>query len=121
MRISFIVIAYCDRGPVHVEASSYDSVYTAVAQELARDGEPFRQVLEVRLKPCTCGGTFRHDVVRRRLVSHVPVIVEDPSRIDLSFWTDEFMEAEEQRHAPYTRTDDLWKDDEVEGRAGPPR
>ncbi len=118
---------YCDRCPIHVEVSFYDPVYTAVEGEVSRFTEAFRRAVEARLKPCLCGGTFRYDAPRRCLACHTPVIVEDPRGIDLSFWsdlylsdgsdwTDELMEAEERRHAPFTRTDDLWKDDEKTGR-----
>src|SRR5262249_29333407 len=100
---------YCDCCPIHAEVSFYDPAYTAVARDFPRFTEAFRRALEGRLKPCSCGGTFRYDAARRCLACHSPVIVDDPSGVDLSFWsdlllsdgsdwTDELMEAEERRH-----------------------
>lgn len=111
---------YCDRCPIHVEVSFYDPVYDALARDFPRFTDAFRRTVEARLKLCTCGGTFRYDAARRCLACHAPVIVNDPREIDLGFWSDlllsngsdwteESMEAEERRHTPFTRTEDLWK------------
>jgi hypothetical protein len=112
---------YCDQCPMHVEVSFYDPVYDALARDFPRGNVASLRAVEARLKPCTCGGTFRYDAARRCLTCHAPVIVENPAGINLAFWadlypssdgsnwTDERMKAEERRHAPFTSTEDLWR------------
>jgi hypothetical protein len=117
------VFLYCDRCPIHVEVSYYDPVYERVTREHPPDDgwTLWMRALEAQLKPCSCGGTFRHDAARRCLACHAPVIVDHPSGIDLYFWSDVFLpddsnlsddlvEADGRRHEPFVRTHDLWKD-----------
>lgn len=81
------VFLYCDRCPIHVEVSYYDPVYDDVAraQPSGKAFKAFMRALEARLKPCSCGGAFRHDAARRCLACHAPVIVDDPAAVDLFF------------------------------------
>jgi hypothetical protein len=115
---------YCDQCPIHVEVSRYDPAYDQVVRTLppGHDYATRMRAIEARLKPCSCGGAFRYDAPRRCPVCHAPVIVHDPTGIDLSLWsdlvlpdapdpTDEELEKEEQRLAPYIRADDLWRDE----------
>lgn len=72
---------YCDRCPIRVEVSFYDPVYTQVMQ--IECYEVLMQTLEAHLKPCGCGGTFRHDAPRRCFTCHTPVIVDAPDGVNL--------------------------------------
>jgi hypothetical protein len=116
------VFFYCASCPIHAEVSFYDPVYGQVTKAHPHPaGKERMRALEALLKPCSCGGTFRHDAVRRCLRCHGPVIVEYPAGVDLFFWSDALLpgapdmsheewEAGVQRHALFERTQDLWKD-----------
>ncbi len=113
---------YCDQCPIRVEVSYYDPVYQQLRQPLSRDeGDTYAalmRVLEGRLKPCICGGAFRHDTPRRCFRCHASVIMDDPDGVDL--WpghlstdnpTDEEVEEERRWMAQFIRTQDIWQDD----------
>lgn len=114
---------YCDRCPIRVEVSFYDPVYHHLTQTLSRDaGEKYTalmRALEGRLKPCICGGTFRHDAPRRCFRCHTPVISDEPDGVDL--WDGRFstenptqQEVEEVGRwmAQFIRTQDIWREGE---------
>lgn len=112
---------YCDQCPIRVEVSFYDPVYQHLTQTLSRDeGDTYvtlMRALEGRLKPCICGGTFRHDAPRRCFSCHMSVIIDDPDGVDLwdgRFSTDDptHEELEEERRwmAQFIRTEDKWRD-----------
>jgi hypothetical protein len=82
---------YCDSCPMRVEVSYYDPVYKHIdkhiRQTISKDESDMytalMQAIEARLKPCACGGSFRHDSPRRCIICHTPVIIDDPIGIDL--------------------------------------
>jgi len=113
---------YCDQCPIRVEVSFYDPVYQHLRQTLSvEEGERYAalmQALEVHLKPCNCGGIFRHDAPRRCFRCQTPVIIDTSDSVDL--WPGHFSseaptgeEEENERHwmAQFIRTEDLWRDD----------
>jgi len=118
---------YCDHCPIRVEVSFYDPVYQHLRQTLSPDdGDTYvalMRVLEGRLNPCICGGTFRHDAPRRCFSCHTAVISDDPIGVDL--WDDRFStndpteeEVEEMSRlmAPFIRTEDMWRDGKQEAK-----
>lgn len=60
---------YCSKCANSVEVSFYDPIYSAVYQTMLCRGvvqyREFMQEIEQRLKPCSCGGLFKHDAARR--------------------------------------------------------
>jgi hypothetical protein len=113
---------YCDRCPIRVEVSFYDPVYTHITRRLAQDeGERYvalMRALEARLKPCMCGGAFRHDAPRRCFTCHTSVIFDDLEGVDL--WDGRFAsdapiheegEEEERWRAQFIRAQDIWRDE----------
>lgn len=119
---------YCDRCPIHVEVSYYDPVYERLYKQIYVPGNDQPQedadtclmhALEARLRPCTCGGAFRHDASRRCFSCHAPVIIENPLGIDLYRWcaallsdgvdlTDDVLEEEARWMSQFVRAEDKW-------------
>jgi hypothetical protein len=117
------VFRYCDRCPIHAEVSYYDPVYERVFREHppSQSRAAWFRAPEAELKPCVCGGSFRHESARRCLACSAPVIVDEPAGVDLLYWSDallpgapdmsdEELEAGFRRHEPFVRRQDLWKD-----------
>lgn len=80
---------YCDRCPVRLDVSVYEPEYDQIQQALPHYPEyeeknvALIKTMEAHLKPCQCGGRFRHDAPRRCFSCFTPVIVDDPAYIDL--------------------------------------
>jgi hypothetical protein len=64
-----IHVLWCDQCANRVEVNYYDLVYHALYQELVAhqtiDYFTLMAAIEPRLRPCNCGGHFRHDAARR--------------------------------------------------------
>lgn len=62
-------LLYCEQCANRVEVSFYDPVATALFDALItqqhRPASDLMQAIEQRLKPCHCGGRYRHDAPRR--------------------------------------------------------
>jgi hypothetical protein len=116
---------YCERCPRRVEISFYDSVARRIGDALSAYPLPAgeRAVTHLRemerwLKPCVCGGRFRHDAPRRCHVCH-NVVLDSASDTDL--WPAVYgVDAEErdltegerayaaQFEAAHVRRHDIW-------------
>ncbi|WP_220197346.1 hypothetical protein [Ktedonospora formicarum] len=105
---------YCDTCPIHVEVCYYDETFQALDQAASRENDShtsLMRVIEARLKPCACGGSFKHDAPRRCFTCHAPVIIDDAAGIDLWPPEEEVDEEQEAEWWPrFTRADDLWRD-----------
>jgi hypothetical protein len=118
------ILLYCDRCANRVEISLYDPVYDAIAGAVMERGEEGSlaqlRAVEARLRPCACGGRYRHDAPRRCDACLAQVIVDEPG-VDL--WpgycdlggenrepTDEEVALIEQFEATYIRRRDVWQD-----------
>ena len=92
---------YCDSCPVRMEVSFYDPQLDQFEQTLPAPHESeertslLLKMMEDHLKPCTCGGTFRHDAPRRCFSCSAPVIIEDPAYVDLYLNEDGFAQETE--------------------------
>jgi hypothetical protein len=85
---------YCDRCPVRIEVIPYGTEYEQIEQSFVPSrgddeqeddayGTAFMRAIEARLKPCTCGGTFRYDAARHCFSCFAPVVTDDPFDVDL--------------------------------------
>jgi hypothetical protein len=79
---------YCDRCPVRMEVVPYGPEYEQIVQSARPHQEDKKRYaaavmrgIEARLKPCTCGGTFRFDAPRRCFSCTAPVILADPEGV----------------------------------------
>jgi hypothetical protein len=110
-----------------VYVSYYDSVAIAFREQVRDEGsldpgwpqtEATLRLIEGRLKPCSCGGRYRHDAARRCPYCLAPVLVDD-SWVELwpgYFWVegddDPTPEQGEQVGAymdAHKRESDLWQ------------
>lgn len=77
---------YCDSCANRVEVSYYDPVYSELYQGCSNQEAGLYATLmaaiEERLRPCGCGGRFKHDAPRRCHNCLAAVIVDEPS-VDL--------------------------------------
>jgi hypothetical protein len=116
---------YCDRCPNRVEIRHADPVAQWLGDELsARAGAPVHRsvahlrAIEKRLKPCSCGGRYRHDAPRRCHECHGVVMADAP---DTDLWhmvygidaderdlTDEEAAIAARFEATHIRRDDIW-------------
>lgn len=116
---------YCDRCPIRVEVSFYNPVLKLVERQVRQAPETgqrelyqaLMRAIEARLKPCLCGGTFRHDAPRRCFTCYTPVISDHPNGIDLyPGWMDvseldASLEVQADHWtAQFTRTEGIWQD-----------
>ncbi|GCE18562.1 hypothetical protein [Dictyobacter kobayashii] len=119
---------YCERCPIHVEVSYYDSVYKQLYKQVRQEHalsqtggvKALMRTIEEHLKPCSCGGSFRHDAPRRCFTCHTAVVVDDASDVDLWRWSaafladdskvaDDVLEDEERWHSQFIAGEDKWK------------
>ena len=127
-------LLYCDRCANRVEFSIHDPAYVDIVREAigsqTRQDAPghasavevhaLMHAVEARLKPCSCGGHFRHDAPRRchacqgEVIAGEPAVDLWPGFCDLDDDADEppaeqiqRIEAFEQRHI---RRGDIWRD-----------
>lgn len=120
-------VLYCDSCANCVYVSYYDSVAIAFREQVRDEGsldpgwpqaEATLRLIEGRLKPCSCGGRYRHDAARRCPYCLAPVLVDD-SWVELwpgYFWVegddDPTPEQGEQVGAymdAHKRESDLWQ------------
>ncbi len=108
---------YCDRCPIHAEVSYYAAEAKSIHELPA---EQRWAALEARLKPCTCGGTFRFDSPRRCYACSA-VVLPSPCHDDL--WPSLFPEVDSGERDPEpeeeatmqellrrdSRNSDLWR------------
>ena len=77
---------YCDQCANSVEVGFYDLVYSAIYKEVSVRGRgDYRELMhaiEQKLKPCSCGGHFRHDAPRR-CYNCLAEVIRDVSGVDL--------------------------------------
>ena len=125
---------YCDRCANRVEFSVFDPVYVDIVGEesdshTGQDASGHASVVEVdasmraveaRLKPCACGGQFRHDAPRRCHVCRGEVVAGEP---DVDLWPG-FCDLDEDTGEPpaeqiqrieafereHIRRGDIWRD-----------
>jgi hypothetical protein len=80
---------YCDACANRVEIGFYDPVFTAITDELTEQGRldytSRMAIIEARLRPCACGGHFRHDAARRCHICLTPVISGES---DVDLWSE---------------------------------
>ena len=80
---------YCDRCAHRVEIKHSDPVARQLADDLsahpqwAGDRVAHLRAMERQLKPCSCGGRFRHDAPRRCHACHTVVLADAP---DTDLW-----------------------------------
>lgn len=114
---------YCELCARSVEVGFYDPVFQQIATaEQARGDKSYLTLMssiEERLRPCDCGGHFKHDAVRRCYVCQYPVL-RGASGVDL--WPDigcpflddrdptpEEIAFYDRFQAEYIRKDNIWK------------
>lgn len=119
---------YCDRCANSVNAGFSDAVTLAIEAEFSRQSEPGAggererarlRMIETRLRPCSCGGAYRHDSPRR-CPSCLNVVIAEGAGVDLwpgYFWTaddDDPTDEEAERVGDYldshVRERDIWRD-----------
>jgi hypothetical protein len=114
---------YCDRCAHSVEIGYYDPVYHEIFTALRQNGDKsflaLMQAIEKHLRPCDCGGQYKHDAPRRCYVCLSPVLTADVSGVDLwpEVWgvdvdardpTAEEMTFVERFEDDYIRKRDIW-------------
>ena len=111
-------LLYCDRCPRRVEVGFYDPALTRLRDRPTGYAEQMA-LIEARLRPCPCGGQFRHDAPRRchacgTAVVHEPDVdvwpeIGWPERGDAGL-TDQDQSRWEAWEAAFVVRDDLWRD-----------
>jgi hypothetical protein len=78
---------YCDTCANRAEVDFYDPVFLAITNELTERGHldyaTRMAAIEARLRPCSCGGHFRHDAARRCHICLAPVL---SGELDVDLW-----------------------------------
>ena len=109
---------YCDSCPIMVEVSFYSPTMIKINRNLEQPHthKLLMQVIETRLKPCSCGGQFRARSPRRCFQCHT-IVFEGEAGVDiLPGWMDSEEEPTleefamwEEFEAKFIRRDDTWK------------
>ena len=119
-------LLYCDRCANSVNVGFYDPVTMAIGAAHASQGASKvsradkLRLIEERLRPCACGGSYRHDSPRRCPYCLSVVIADEPD-VDLwpgYFWIEDDREPtdeEAERIGAYldarVRERDIWREE----------
>lgn len=109
---------YCERCPRSVSVVKWTSEFLIIRELATKNGQVTRnnlmKLVEERLQPCDCGGTFRDDAPRRCYQCGEIVISNMPD-VDIYPYLpeEEFTETQEIRFAEFEekfhRHENIWK------------
>ena len=112
---------YCDTCPKRVDVSVYDSIFQQIERQVRAAHSPneieehylarVMPAVEARLRPCSCGGHFRHGARPRCLHCGTPVA---DAREDFNVWFPDHRDADIARYETLIQqlilSEDLWQE-----------